>query len=105
CGQPWGRLMGFVAAGSRFLFGLFALPLPGAGVTFFAAAKKVTKETAIPSLSTSHRPRHRRLAEWPGSSECPHKQIRAWTAHGLTSHNLKRAGSARNSFGTALRAT
>ncbi|CAL8473713.1 protein of unknown function [Caballeronia sp. S22] len=50
------------AAGSRFRVGLLALPLCGAAVTFFAAAKKVTKETAIPSLSTSHRPRHRRLA-------------------------------------------
>src|SRR5690349_2922320 len=39
--------------------GLLALPLCGAAVTFFAAAKKVTKETAIPSLSTSGRPRHR----------------------------------------------
>jgi hypothetical protein len=28
--------------------GLFALPLPGAGVTFFAAAKKVTKESSFP---------------------------------------------------------
>jgi len=28
----------------------------------YTAAKKVTKETALPSLSTSHRPRHRRLA-------------------------------------------
>jgi hypothetical protein len=32
---------------SRFLVGLFALPLPGAGVTFFAAAKKVTKESSF----------------------------------------------------------
>ncbi|CAL8475549.1 protein of unknown function [Caballeronia sp. S22] len=55
-----------------FRVGLFALPLCGAAVTFFAAvthvsglytaAKKVTKETAFPSLSTSRRPRHRRLA-------------------------------------------
>jgi hypothetical protein len=28
--------------------GLLALPLPGAGVTFFAAAKKVTKESSFP---------------------------------------------------------
>ncbi|WP_143281759.1 hypothetical protein, partial [Caballeronia cordobensis] len=27
--------------------GLLALPLPGAGVTFFAAAKKVTKESSF----------------------------------------------------------
>ena len=44
---------------SCFRVGLLALPLCGAAVTFFAAAKKVTKETAIPSLSTSGRPRHR----------------------------------------------
>src|ERR1700742_3238626 len=58
----FGVVFAVVFAGSRFRVGLLALPLPGAGVTFFAAAKKVTKETAIPSLSTSHRPRHRRLA-------------------------------------------
>src|SRR6201994_3145472 len=40
-----------------FAFGLLALPLCGAAVTFFAAAKKVTKETA------SHRPRSH--ARWP----------------------------------------
>ncbi|CAL8472638.1 protein of unknown function [Caballeronia sp. S22] len=33
-----------------------------------------------------------------------HRPERAWLAHGLTSHNLKRAGSARKSIGTALRA-
>jgi hypothetical protein len=33
---------------SYFRVGLFALPLPGAGVTFFAAAKKVTKESSFP---------------------------------------------------------
>jgi hypothetical protein len=31
---------------SCFRVGLLALPLPGAGVTFFAAAKKVTKESS-----------------------------------------------------------
>ncbi|SPB16779.1 hypothetical protein NOV72_03978 [Caballeronia novacaledonica] len=35
-------------AGSRFVFGLLALPLCGAAVTFFAAAKKVTKESSYP---------------------------------------------------------
>jgi hypothetical protein len=30
--------------GTCFLCGLFALPLSGAGLTFFAAAKKVSKE-------------------------------------------------------------
>jgi hypothetical protein len=33
---------------SCFRVGLLALPLPGAGVTFFAAAKKVTKESSFP---------------------------------------------------------
>src|SRR6201999_2770713 len=42
---------------SRIRVGLLALPLCGAAVTFFAAAKKVTKETA------SHRPRSH--ARWP----------------------------------------
>ncbi|WP_152979174.1 hypothetical protein [Caballeronia cordobensis] len=32
---------------SCFVVGLLALPLPGAGVTFFAAAKKVTKESSF----------------------------------------------------------
>ncbi len=32
---------------SCFLFGLLALPLCGAAVTFFAAAKKVTKESSF----------------------------------------------------------
>jgi hypothetical protein len=40
--------MDLVFAGSRFRGGLLALPLPGAGVTFFAAAKKVTKESSYP---------------------------------------------------------
>src|ERR1700754_2998543 len=99
----WLAIRGFFA-GSRVRVGLLALPLCGAAVTFFAAAKKVTKETTIPSLSTSHRPRHRRLAKWHGSSECPHKTHRAWTAHGLPHQVFKRAGSAPKSFGTALRA-
>ncbi|WP_087086321.1 hypothetical protein [Caballeronia cordobensis] len=34
-------------AGSQIVVGLLALPLPGAGVTFFAAAKKVTKESSF----------------------------------------------------------
>ncbi|WP_167354134.1 hypothetical protein [Caballeronia fortuita] len=44
-------VLGFLAfglfAGSRFLCGLLALPLCGAAVTFFAAAKKVTKESSF----------------------------------------------------------
>jgi hypothetical protein len=34
--------------GTWFLSGLFALPLSGAGLTFFAAAKKVSKESSFP---------------------------------------------------------
>jgi hypothetical protein len=34
--------------GTCFVFGLFALPLSGAGLTFFAAAKKVSKESSLP---------------------------------------------------------
>ena len=33
--------------GTCFLSGLFALPLSGAGLTFFAAAKKVSKESSF----------------------------------------------------------
>jgi hypothetical protein len=37
-----------------FVVGLFALPLCGAAVTFFAAAKKVTKESSFqPSVPVS----------------------------------------------------
>jgi hypothetical protein len=35
--------------GTCFGFGLFALPLSGAGLTFFAAAKKVSKESSFPT--------------------------------------------------------
>jgi hypothetical protein len=35
--------------GTCFLGGLFALPLSGAGLTFFAAAKKVSKESSFPT--------------------------------------------------------
>ena len=86
-------------AGSRLRVGLLALPLCGAAVTFFAAAKKVTKETAFPIQSASCRPRHRRLAEWTGGSECPRRSNRAWIAHGLTRRAARVAGSARNSSG------
>jgi hypothetical protein len=42
--------------GTCFLFGLFALPLSGAGLTFFAAAKKVSKESSFqpPKLTIHH---------------------------------------------------
>jgi hypothetical protein len=35
--------------GTCILWGLFALPLSGAGLTFFAAAKKVSKESSFPT--------------------------------------------------------
>jgi hypothetical protein len=35
--------------GTCFLSGLLALPLSGAGLTFFAAAKKVSKESSFPT--------------------------------------------------------
>jgi hypothetical protein len=34
--------------GTCIVFGLLALPLSGAGLTFFAAAKKVSKESSFP---------------------------------------------------------
>jgi hypothetical protein len=34
-----------------FAFGLLALPLCGAALTFFAAAKKVSKESGLPTAS------------------------------------------------------
>ena len=42
------RLMFLRFYGTCFLGGLFALPLSGAGLTFFAAAKKVSKESSFP---------------------------------------------------------
>jgi hypothetical protein len=35
--------------GTCIVFGLLALPLSGAGLTFFAAAKKVSKESSFPT--------------------------------------------------------
>jgi hypothetical protein len=48
-GWGWGfnRLMRLCFYGTCFLIGLFALPLSGAGLTFFAAAKKVSKESSF----------------------------------------------------------
>ena len=42
-------LLGFY--GTCIRIGLFALPLSGAGLTFFAAAKKVSKESSFPTAS------------------------------------------------------
>jgi hypothetical protein len=80
------------------------LPLCGAAVTFFAAAKKVTKESSSfrPAVTRTlamlaSRPRH--------SPKCrPRRTNRAWIAHGLPPETFQGAGSAPNSFGTALRA-
>ncbi|WP_125483235.1 hypothetical protein [Caballeronia choica] len=50
------RLMRLGFYGNCFLSGLFALPLSGAGLTFFAAAKKVSKESSFPTpiLASRH---------------------------------------------------
>ena len=78
--------MGFY--GIRVCVGLFALPLPGAGVTFFAAAKKVSKESSFEQ-----------------SSKCPHsRSIRAWIADPPRQRAVQRTGTATSSSGTALRA-
>jgi hypothetical protein len=45
-------LWGMRFYGTCFLIGLLALPLSGAGLTFFAAAKKVSKESSF--LFSSH---------------------------------------------------
>ena len=50
-GLGWGlhRLMRSGFHGICILSGLLALPLSGAGLTFFAAAKKVSKESSFPT--------------------------------------------------------
>jgi hypothetical protein len=50
------RLMRLGFYGTCIGFGLFALPLSGAGLTFFAAAKKVSKESSLqtPALTSVH---------------------------------------------------
>ena len=47
--------------GTCFLFGLLALPLSGAGLTFFAAAKKVSKESSFPTPILASAPLARSL--------------------------------------------
>jgi hypothetical protein len=49
--------------GTCFVFGLLALPLSGAGLTFFAAAKKVSKESSFPPRMLAMR-RQPVLSEW-----------------------------------------
>jgi len=41
---------------------------------------------------------------WPSPKCRPQRTYRAWLAHGLPPETIQRAGSARKSFGTALRA-
>src|SRR4029077_9086091 len=49
--------------GPCFVFGLLALPLSGAGLTFFAAAKKVSKESSFPPRMLASR-RQPVVSEW-----------------------------------------
>jgi hypothetical protein len=49
--------------GACFVFGLLALPLSGAGLTFFAAAKKVSKESSFPPPILAMR-RQTVMSEW-----------------------------------------
>ena len=57
------RLMRLGFYGTCFAFGLFALPLSGAGLTFFAAAKKVSKESSFPTPILAG-PRQTAPSEW-----------------------------------------
>src|SRR6201994_1406471 len=91
-------------AGSRIRGGLLALPLPGAGVTFFAAAKKVTKESSFSPPAVTRRLAMLASPRWHSPKCRPQRPNRAWLAHGLPPEKFQRAGSAPKSFGTALRA-
>ena len=95
CGAGFCFSCFFAFAGSRVRVGLLALPLCGAAVTFFAAAKKVTKESSLLG-PRSH-------AVWPcvpcdrGLPKCrPPRPNRAWIAHGLSPRATQQTGSARN---------
>ena len=89
---------------SCFRVGLLALPLPGAGVTFFAAAKKVTKESSSFKPAVTRTLATLASRQWHSPKCRPHRPHRAWLAHGLPPETFQRAGSAPKSFGTALRA-
>jgi hypothetical protein len=57
------RLMRLCFYGTYIHVGLFALPLSGAGLTFFAAAKKVSKESSFPPPMLAMR-RQTAPSEW-----------------------------------------
>jgi hypothetical protein len=79
---------------SRFRGGLLALPLPGAGVTFFAAAKKVTKESSSFKPAVTRTLATLASPQWPSPKCRPHRPNRAWLAHGLTPRAACVTGSA-----------
>src|SRR6478735_9623832 len=84
--------------------GLLALPLCGAAVTFFAAAKKVTKESSSRKPAVTRSLAMLASRRWHSPKCRPRRPNRAWIAHGLSPERFQRAGSAPKSFGTALRA-
>ena len=78
------RLMRLCFHGTCLLLGLFALPLSGAGLTFFAAAKKVSKESSFqpPMLA---KPSLELLRTWRWRVQCrPHGGTVAWLADPLS---------------------
>jgi hypothetical protein len=94
----------FLFAGSRIRVGLLALPLCGAAPTFFAAAKKVGKESSSSQPAVTRTLAMLASRRWHSPKCHPRRTYRAWIAHGLPPERFQRAGSARKSFGTALRA-
>ena len=87
------------AAGSRFRVGLLALPLCGAAVTFFAAAKKVTKESSSFKPAVTRSLAMLASRRWRSPKCRPRRPSRAWLAHGLTHRTTEQTGSAPNSSG------
>jgi hypothetical protein len=77
--------------GTCFLCGLLALPLSGAGLTFFAAAKKVSKES---SFFRQQSPHAKALAQLTGPApKCrPQWTSAAWRAHALTPLAIQQSG-------------
>ena len=64
--------------------GLLALPLCGAAVTFFAAAKKVTKESSSLKPAVTRTLAMLVSRRWHSPKCRPRRTNRAWLAHGLT---------------------